>query len=148
MISDFQPLIQQANATVTYTISTDLPLINADTLHLRRVYENLLLNALRYNRPGVRLALNAVEENVKQQIRCTVQDDGVGMTQQQCDRLFDLYTRGPNNRQSLGLGLGLYICRQIVTAHGGKIFDLRTRSSESKTRSDILEYSSLLPMLN
>ncbi|MBD2683639.1 MULTISPECIES: sensor histidine kinase KdpD [Nostoc] len=122
VITDLQPFIQQANATVTYTIPTDLPPVNADALHLRRVYENLLLNALRYNRPGVNLTLDAVVgEHLNNQIRCTVQDDGVGMTQQQCDRLFELYSRGPNNRQSLGLGLGLYICRQIITAHGGKI---------------------------
>ncbi|MCP6757218.1 MAG: HAMP domain-containing histidine kinase [Fischerella sp. CENA71] len=121
VINDLQPFIQQANATVTNTIPTDLPFINADALHLRQVYENLLINALRYNRPGVSLILNAMGEKSKNQIYCTVQDDGVGMTQQQCDRLFELYTRGPNNRQSLGLGLGLYICRQIITAHGGKI---------------------------
>ncbi len=122
VIKDLQPFIQQANATVTYTIFNDLPPVNADALHLRRVYENLLLNALRYNRPGVKLTLDAVVgEHLNNQIRCTVQDDGVGMTQHQCDHLFELYTRGPNNRQSLGLGLGLYICRQIITAHGGKI---------------------------
>ncbi|BAZ36639.1 multi-sensor signal transduction histidine kinase (plasmid) [Calothrix sp. NIES-4101] len=122
VITDLQPFIQQANATVIHSIPTDLLAVNADALHLRRVYENLLLNALRYNRPGVTLTLDAVVgEHLNNQIRCTVQDDGVGMTQQQCDRLFELYTRGPNNRQSLGLGLGLYICRQIITAHGGKI---------------------------
>jgi signal transduction histidine kinase len=121
VITDLQPFIQQANTTVIYKIPTNLPFVKADALHLRRVYENLILNALRYNRAGIRLTLDAVEENLKHQICCTVQDNGIGMTQQQGDRLFELYTRGPNNRQSLGLGLGLYICRQIVTAHGGKI---------------------------
>jgi signal transduction histidine kinase len=126
VIADLHPFIESANATITYIIPADLPSVNADALHLRRVYENLILNALRYNRSGVRLSLDAtiersVEKSVKNQVRCTIQDNGVGMTQQQCDRLFELYTRGPSNRQSLGLGLGLYLCRQIIMAHGGQI---------------------------
>jgi len=54
-------------------------------------------------------------------MRCSVADNGVGMSQQQCERLFELYFRGDQKRQSVGLGLGLYMCRQIITAHGGEI---------------------------
>ncbi len=142
IITDFQPFFEQAKTTLTQVIPSNLPLVNADSLHLRRVYENLISNALRYNRPGLHLTLNAevIEGKTRKQgrtlqpkskiqnpkskiqwVRCTVSDNGVGMTQQQCDRAFDLYTRGPNKRQSLSLGLGLYMCRQIITAHGGEI---------------------------
>ena len=54
-------------------------------------------------------------------IRCCVTDDGVGMTTEQCDRLFELYTRGASTQRTTGLGLGLYLCRQIIRAHGGEI---------------------------
>jgi signal transduction histidine kinase len=61
-------------------------------------------------------------------IRCTVTDNGVGMSQKLCDRLFQLYFRGKDakslpqgHRPYTGLGLGLYLCRQIITAHGGEI---------------------------
>jgi signal transduction histidine kinase len=54
-------------------------------------------------------------------IRCCVADDGIGMTTERCDRLFELYTRGNSIRRTAGLGLGLYLCRQIITAHGGEI---------------------------
>ena len=40
---------------------------------------------------------------------------------EQCANLFELYTRGAATRCTTGLGLGLYLCRQIVTAHGGEI---------------------------
>ncbi|HEY9671742.1 MAG TPA: hybrid sensor histidine kinase/response regulator [Waterburya sp.] len=56
-----------------------------------------------------------------QMIRCCVTDDGVGMTTEQCDRLFELYTRGASTQRTTGLGLGLYLCRQIIRAHGGEI---------------------------
>jgi signal transduction histidine kinase len=144
--TDFQPFFQQAKTRLSNQISSNLPTISADTLHLRRVYENLIANALKYNRPGLQITLNAeviqhkekmrrngrkalrgfhsaldVQSVTRSYLRCTVADDGIGMTQQQCDRLFDLYSRGPNKRQSLSLGLGLYMCRQIITAHGGEI---------------------------
>ncbi|HEY9669456.1 MAG TPA: sensor histidine kinase, partial [Coleofasciculaceae cyanobacterium] len=80
---------------------------------------NLIANALKHNPPGLSMSVNAAVEG--QMIRCTVQDNGVGMSQAVSDRLFDLYTRGTQARHSLGLGLGLYLCRQIVKAHGGEM---------------------------
>ncbi|ARV58953.1 hypothetical protein BZZ01_10175 [Nostocales cyanobacterium HT-58-2] len=131
--NDFQPFFQQGKTTLINCISSDLPLINVDPLYLRRVYENLIFNALKYNRLGLQITLDAVvinQSNSKFKIkksqlphllRCTVTDNGIGMTRQQCERLFDLYSCSPNKRQSLSLGLGLYMCRQIITAHGGEI---------------------------
>jgi PAS domain S-box-containing protein len=54
-------------------------------------------------------------------IYCSVEDDGVGISPEQCEHLFDLYVRGDRSRHSMGLGLGLYLCRQIIGAHGGEI---------------------------
>ncbi|MEG3971601.1 PAS domain-containing sensor histidine kinase [Microcoleus sp. T2B6] len=54
-------------------------------------------------------------------IYCTVEDDGAGILPEQCEHLFDLYARGDRSRHSVGLGLGLYLCRQIINAHGGQI---------------------------
>ncbi|HEY9879201.1 MAG TPA: HAMP domain-containing sensor histidine kinase [Leptolyngbyaceae cyanobacterium] len=131
VLADFKPFLEQHQATVDLTIPLDLPSVNIDALQVRRVYENLLSNALRHNPPGSRINLSAevlTEKSAPSQqteksqwLRCTVSNDGAGMTQEQCDSMFELYARGPNRRQSLGLGLGLYICRQIITAHGGKI---------------------------
>lgn len=139
---DFQPFFQQEKATLINQISPDLPPLQADPLHLRRVYENLIANALKYNPPGLQLTLTAevIKTTVKHHqsawgrsgqvlndhtparwLHCTISDNGSGLTQQQCDRLFDLYHRGPNKRQTLGLGLGLYMCRQIIKAHEGQI---------------------------
>jgi signal transduction histidine kinase len=139
IVNDFQPFFQQIKTSVSQAISPDLPSVNADPLQLRRVYENLISNALKYNSPGLQLTLTAevirhnhqkqshFNPNFKSQtsnlhwLYCTVTDNGVGITQQQIDRLFDLYSRGRDQRRSLSLGLGLYMCRQIITAHGGEI---------------------------
>lgn len=119
VIDDLQPMLTKEQATLANLISPELPRVNADPLQLSRVYQNLITNALKHNPPGLSLMLNAKIEG--DWVRCTVTDDGVGMSQEHCEKLFDLYFRGSQIRQSIGLGLGLYLCRQIITAHGGEI---------------------------
>ena len=118
-IADLQPMFAKEQATLTNLILDDLPLVNADPLQLSRVYQNLIANALNHNPPGLNITLDAKLEG--DWVHCTVADNGVGMSQQQCEKLFNLYFRGDQKRQSVGLGLGLYLCRQIITAHGGEI---------------------------
>lgn len=52
-------------------------------------------------------------------VRCTVTDNGVGISAKQRESLFELYVQDPNSRQLTGLGLGLYLSKQIIKAHGG-----------------------------
>lgn len=52
---------------------------------------------------------------------CYVEDNGIGIPKAQSDRLFELYARGSRARYMPGLGLGLYLCRQIIMAHGGEM---------------------------
>lgn len=54
-------------------------------------------------------------------VRTVVVDDGVGISPQQRDSLFEICVQDPNNRQLTGLGLGLYLSKQIIKAHGGEI---------------------------
>ncbi len=119
LIAEYSPRLAQNQATLTSRIPGDLPLITADSTQLRRVWENLLANALKHNPPGVNLILQITVEG--EIIRCALQDDGVGMSQQQQKSLFKLYIRGLHSQHLTGIGLGLYKCRQIITAHGGQI---------------------------
>jgi PAS domain S-box-containing protein len=118
-IADLEPLLEQNQATLTNLVSVDLPLVNADPTQLWRVFSNLIVNALKHNPPGLLLTINATRKD--EEIYCTVSDNGVGISQQQSVRLFDLYFRGANTRNSVSLGLGLYLCKQIINAHGGEI---------------------------
>ncbi|HEY9833501.1 MAG TPA: HAMP domain-containing sensor histidine kinase [Stenomitos sp.] len=118
-IADLQPMLTKEQATLINFIPNQLSLVNADPLQLSRVYQNLIANALNHNPPGLSIKLDAKLDG--DWVRCTVMDNGVGMSPQQCEKLFDLYFRGDQKRQSVGLGLGLYLCRQIITAHGGDI---------------------------
>ncbi|OLP17474.1 hypothetical protein BST81_15980 [Leptolyngbya sp. 'hensonii'] len=118
-ISDLKPLLDKSQVTVIGLLPDCLPIVNADPLQLQRVFENLMVNAIQHNPPGITLTLTA--ESTGTLIRCTVQDNGVGIKPAHQDRLFDLYTKGRQCRYSTGIGLGLYLCRQIILAHGGQI---------------------------
>lgn len=119
VLGDMEPLFVENQAGVVNRMPLTLPLVMVDPTQLRRVFENLLSNALNHNPPGLDLGLTAEVEG--DMVRCFVQDNGVGMAPEQVDRLFDRYRRGGNNRHSTGLGLGLYLCRQVIMAHGGQI---------------------------
>jgi len=146
LVEEWQPMLKSNQATLKNLVSAELPPLYADQNQLWRVFSNLIANALKHNPPGITLTLSAevinqeLGERERRQgevensqsnnqqpttnnkmLRCCVADDGVGMTTEQCDRLFELYTRGTSIRRTAGLGLGLYLCRQIITAHGGEI---------------------------
>ncbi|MEH2353929.1 MAG: ATP-binding protein [Nostoc sp.] len=118
-IADLEPLLAQNQAKLTNLVSADLPLVNADPTQLWRVFSNLIVNALKHNPPELLLTINATRQD--DMIYCTVTDNGVGISQQQSNRLFDLYFRGTSIGNSVSLGLGLYLCKQIIHAHGGEI---------------------------
>ncbi|MGL6338702.1 MAG: sensor histidine kinase [Waterburya sp.] len=131
VIVEMQPFLDQQQATITKKIPAKLPLVNIDPLQIIRVYENLIANALEYNRPGLhltfqveneRITLNSQEKiDFENWIYCFVSDNGEGISPQQSTQIFELYTRAASKKQSLNVGLGLYICRQIIKAHGGEI---------------------------
>ncbi len=117
--AELEPMLTKNQATLINLVPPDFPNVNADPTQLWRVFENLISNALHHNPPGLTVKLFAEIEG--SMVCCSIQDDGVGMPQEQCETLFNLYSRGASIKRSLGFGLGLYICRQIITAHGGKI---------------------------
>ncbi|BAZ66689.1 MAG: PAS domain S-box protein [Pelatocladus maniniholoensis HA4357-MV3] len=118
-IADLQPMLAENQVTLTDLVKDQLPLVSGDPTQLWRVFSNLIVNAVKHNPPGLSITINAIAQEDK--IYCTVTDNGVGLSQKQSERLFDLYFRSSNNRNSLSLGLGLYLCKRIINAHNGEI---------------------------
>lgn len=130
VIADLELLISQNRVIINNQIPYNLPKINADPVQLRRVFYNLISNALKHNPYGITLTLDAKFKTKK--ILFYVQDNGVGLSKKQCERIFELYTRGENARLMPGLGIGLYLCRQIIEAHDGKI-GVRSKQGDGST---------------
>lgn len=103
---------------IAVTVPDNLPLVTCDPVLVGLVVLNLLENALKYTPPGSPLELEALaaEGGVQVELR----DRGRGIEPGSERRLFEKFTRGSG--QTDGLGLGLAICKAIVTAHGGAIW--------------------------
>jgi signal transduction histidine kinase len=119
VLSDLELELIQHRVTVLNRIKAELPPIWGDQIQLWRVYTNLINNALKHNPHGICLTLDAHPEAGF--LRCTVQDNGIGIDHGYHPHLFEQYVRGSRAHYIPGLGLGLYLCQQIVRAHGGQI---------------------------
>ncbi|MBD2297647.1 MULTISPECIES: PAS domain S-box protein [Nostocales] len=119
ILPDLQPLLWQNQATLENLINEDLPLIKTDPTQLQTVLLTLLIYSLQQNPPGLKLALTATV--VESMVKIQIEHNGVTMSKTEGDRLFDLYVREPQAPCSTILGLKMYLCRQIIQAHGGEI---------------------------
>ncbi len=106
---------------VQVRIASGLPPVDADPELVQTVLRNLLDNAAKYSAPGkpVRLSAELQDKNV-----CiSVTDLGSGLSEQELSLVFEKYYRGIATRDAVpGIGLGLAIARDIVMAHGGRIW--------------------------
>jgi len=99
----------------------DLPPIDVDSARIGRVLENLVGNALKYAPPGSPVTIGA--SVVDGWLWATVDDEGVGVPEEERGLVLEPFHRAWNVRESRipGTGLGLYICRRLVEAHGGRL---------------------------
>lgn len=101
-----------------------LPPVVADQEKLTMVIENLLDNALRYNVKNGEIVVRVIPMEGESRIEISVRDTGIGIDPQDIEKLFAKFYRGENalKFKTEGSGLGLYIAKNIVRAHGGKIW--------------------------
>lgn len=116
-----QPLAAEKEIALEEEIPEDLPPLRAERAKLRRILVNLFSNALKFTPKGGRVRLNAARDG--RFVRVAVEDTGVGIPPEDVHDIFDKYAqaRSRATRSEKGTGLGLYITRQLVELHGGKI---------------------------
>lgn len=113
-------------------IATALPDVEVDPLRIEQVLRNLLENAVKFSPAGSKIVIQAARQADEIVIRVT--DQGIGIPTEYRRRIFDRFSQfAPQHvGQPYGVGLGLYICREIVAAHGGRIWvDDETQSGAS-----------------
>ena len=117
LLQNFAPQIDAAEASVMFT--ADQPVVgNWDEFRIEQVISNLLTNALRYGGKGTIDVRVFTQDG---QARVEVQDRGIGISEENQRRIFQQFERVSAKTVVAGLGLGLFISEQIVTAHGGSI---------------------------
>jgi len=101
-------------------VAEDLPEVFADYNRLERILTNLLSNALKYSDPGTPVLVRA--KRLDSEVEIDVIDQGHGIAPKDLPRLFQRFYRAQEAHAAEGIGLGLYITRQLVEAHGGHIW--------------------------
>jgi light-regulated signal transduction histidine kinase (bacteriophytochrome) len=119
VIADLETAIADAGGRVEVG---ELPVIDADTVQMRQLFQNLLGNALKYRKkdipPVVKLDCSFPGGR---QCTITVADNGIGFNDQYAEKIFKMFERLHARTKYEGSGIGLAICRKIVERHGGTI---------------------------
>jgi len=119
IVEEMETRFQEQEVTVELALPEPLA-IECDSGRLTQVIQNLLENALAASPAGAVIQVDA--SSVKGgAVRLAVRDQGPGVPEDQAETIFNRFVRG-GGRSSTGVGLGLTICREIVTAHGGRIW--------------------------
>jgi len=122
LVHDLEPVAHPAHTRLINKVPDDM-VIYADAGLLRRVFQNLIANAIRYT-PGGEVVIGARQVSAEGAVECWVSDNGAGIAPERLERVFDKSETDPGKED--GSGLGLAIVKTFVEAHEGKV------SSESR----------------
>lgn len=123
-LEPLRPQIQEKSLHIEVAMD-GLPWVEADSWAVRRLFMNLLSNAVLHGRPGGTIEIGGAAEDAV--IRFWVKDDGPGIREKDLSHIFEQFHTTTAGRK--GSGLGLAIAHQVVTAHGGRIW---VESTEGK----------------
>ncbi len=120
-VTNLEPLAARLGIALVTQLPANLPKVSADEDRLIQVLTNLLDNALKFTPRGGQVTVVAGEEADVVWVR--VSDTGSGIAPDELPYLFQQFYRGAESRppEKRGMGLGLTLCREIITAHGGQI---------------------------
>ncbi len=122
VIEETKNFVEQKNLSLEYDIQDNLPLIRGDKYKIVQVMFNLIDNAIKFTPPGGKIRIKA--KRLKKNIKISVEDTGIGISEEEIPNIFKRFYQidGSTTRKYSGTGIGLTISKDIVEAHGGKIF--------------------------
>ena len=119
VLRDLELRIKEAQATVEVG---ELPLLQADKSQMRQLFQNLIVNALKFRKKEKPIRVTITNRDLDQDFsEITIQDNGIGFEQKYADQIFRPFERLHGQSEYQGSGMGLAICQRIVLRHGGKI---------------------------
>ncbi len=145
VLSDLEIAIEQSKARIEVGA---LPTLDADPLHMRQLFQNLIANAIKFQKPG-----ESPEVSISSRIfdmmeplipgagigdkvcQIHVQDNGIGFDEKFAEQIFVVFQRLHTREEYAGTGIGLAVCRKITDRHGGSIV---AKSAEGQGASFII----------
>jgi len=121
--------IEEKNAVIKYGA---MPTLSANKSSLLQVFQNLIGNGLKYQKPGQNPEIIISTVETEKHWQFSFKDDGIGIDPEFFEKIFVAFHRLHNRSEYAGTGLGLAICKKIVENHGGKIW-LESKPGEGST---------------
>jgi len=118
-LTNLQAAILETGALVT---RDPLPVLVADPAQLTQVFQNLIANANKFHRPGVKPRIHVSSIRQGSDWVLSVKDNGIGIDPEFFDRIFVIFQRLHTRSEFPGTGIGLSICKKVVERHGGTIW--------------------------
>lgn len=144
VLATLRPAAKEKKIAIVEEIDAGLPSLPLDEQRMIQVIANLLGNALKYTPPGGSIHVKTrVTEG--EQLEFSVSDTGCGIPQEEQDHIFDrLYQVKTGDATTGGIGLGLYLCRELVQLHGGTIW-VESRYGKGSTFRFVIPIAPRLP---
>ena len=136
VVTEIMPLAQEKGVQLEALIPGDATDVVCDGEEIRRVVQNLIDNSLKFTPSGGTISVTMSQKDGKTQI--SVVDSGKGVPEENKPKLFQRFWQaGSTGRYYASTGLGLYLCRRIIEAHGGRIWCESTLGKGSKFSFEI-----------
>nr|WP_301928622.1 two-component regulator propeller domain-containing protein [Ferruginibacter sp.] len=119
VLADIMASATEANATISYGT---LPVINGYPTEMKLLFQNLLVNAVKFRKKNVAPFIQVTVENHEDNWKFAIIDNGIGIEKEYSERIFDIFQRLNIRTEYQGSGIGLAHCKKIVELHGGKIW--------------------------
>jgi signal transduction histidine kinase len=116
LMERFEEIIDASNCKVKVEGLQDLT-VTWDKTRIEQVFINLLTNAIKYAPGDIKIVFRKFDNKIE----FSIQDKGEGIPEEKLKTIFDRFERVGNNDSVSGLGLGLFIVKQIVDGHGGEV---------------------------
>ena len=132
---------QQNNVTLNLVVNEKLPEVVGDVEDLTCLFTNLISNAIKYNKENGSVTITTFE--TESHLHISIQDTGIGLSEEEKNKIFNQFYRAKNERtrEIVGTGLGLSIAKKIIESHNGCI-KVNSKCGEGST------FSVFLPLQN
>ncbi len=120
VVSELQPLALKKEQQLSFNPDWELPTVFGDKQAIRRVLVNLTANAINYTPAQGHIRIHTSQNEGR--VVVSVEDNGRGIPPKDLAQLFERFAQGTSRHRTTGTGLGLYLSRQIMEAHGGRIW--------------------------
>lgn len=140
---DFMLRAEVRNRKLSYKLADGIPSVGLDRVGIYEVMSNLVDNAIKYSKDGGEIVINA-DSSETGGVTVSITDSGIGIPESSMENLFERFYRSHHSRDKVsGTGLGLFLSKTIIEAHGGKVWVKSIEGEGSTFGFDLPTYESI-----